>query len=1141
VNSADTQGITVNTNGWTARADHATPIEYDFAGARLVTDVNWSAYAASRAVASFGDRQTVSASIRAQDAAGNISEWSPTVSVYLADRTSPNGSLSINSGNTYTNTINVTLGLTYSDTINGSAGQSGVNNVSFNGTALSGWQTAAASQTTNLNNSTNGLRTVSAVYRDASGNISALASDTIYLDTVTPTITSTGELRNSNQADPAAASWTADDPQSNSYASGVSTYNIYWGTDTSATAGNQTPTTSANFDPSTISTQGTYYLRVQPVDRAGNTGGWFTVLTYTYSTTAPFDAGVTINNGAEYTNSQNVFLTLKATNAASMNISNTNPGSAPTTGWVDYQEYNNNYAWTLIGGDGQKTVYVWYKSSNGSDTLTQDSITLDATVPTFPHQNNPDPSDLNNYFGVLINGGAVWTNTLNVTLNLSATSGTAPIVSVNISNDGSNWSGWQSYVTVKQNWPLLDNSSVTKTVYAQFQDAAGNISAVVTDDILLDTVPPAPGLIDPGSGVSNYGILINNGDAFTNSTTVALSLNAVSTGSAVVSMNISNDINFTAGTDTSGWIAYNANHAGWTLPAGEGTKTVYALFRDAAGNISATVNDTIIYTTQSLPQPIGGGVTINNGAEWTNTLYVSLNIGALNAVSFNISVYNTFPDGQYSSSTLNYTDYGTLNTAFDYAPVWQLLPGSDSVRTVYVKFIDQYGRFTIVQDTIKLDTTPPDTGLIDPGNGFSGHGVLINNGQAKTFSPTVNLTLSANPVADVAKIWLSNSPDFTNKVEINSFVSNYPNWYLGAGNGQKTVYAKFIDAAGNSVNAQDAIIVDTSLTLLDFIEPNGVNDVASNNFTLSWVDYPQLLNDPAATIALWAKETAAGVWHKISENILFLDPVNGAIWDTRALNNGTYNISAAINSIFGAVTVDALYPVYVVHSNNGGDVGPYPPGSLPSDPPAVLVIEPSRDVQAGQPIHIVWDDQNTAGDGSVITIYYDTDTNPANGRTLITANIDADDPADLYTWLADNVPEGEYYICVEISNGTHTNYDYSTGKVSVPKPTVANSSNSGDTDEPIYSYPNPVSPKKDEMAHIVFRVDKDGWAKVYIYNIRGQRIWQTDKFARAGENNEVLWDGRDVRGALSPNGIYIMLLVNEKKQISAKGRLTIYD
>jgi hypothetical protein len=560
------------------------------------------------------------------------------------------------------------------------------------------------------------------------------------------------------------------------------------------------------------------------------------------------------------------------------------------------------------------------------------------------------------------------------------------------------------------------------------------------------------------------------------------------------------------------------------LNNGAVTKTVYVIYRDAAGNESAVVTDDILFNDQ---RPTGDeidvdgdgngngyfGIVINAGAEWTNTLNVTLNISATSnigpVVSMNISNYDNFT----GAGTTGWIAYDTTVNN------WLLRSDGDlQTKIVYIKFRDIAGNESLVFfDSIKYDITPPQN-----------TGVLINNGQPKTFSPTVNLTLTANPVADVAKIWLSNSPDFTNKIEI-GFVTNYSGWNLG-GSGQRYIYVKFIDAVGNSVNAQDDIIVDTSLTLLDFIEPDGVNDVAGEYFTISWLDYPQLLNDPAAVITFLAKEANFGQEFSISQNVPYADPVNGTIWDVRAVDAGTYNISAVINSpLFGVITVNAPHQIYVQHG-------------LTPTPPAVLVLEPSRDVQVNQPVRIVWDDENTPGDGSVITIYYDTDTNPANGRIIITANINADDPADFYDWLADNVPEGDYYICVEISNGTYTNYDYSSGKVIVPKPVVTNSSDNGsDTDEPIYSYPNPFSPKKDETAHIVYRADKDGWTKVYIYNIRGQRIWQTDKFARGGENTEVLWDGRDTRGALAPNGIYIMLLVNEKKQISARGRLTIYD
>lgn len=94
------------------------------------------------------------------------------------------------------------------------------------------------------------------------------------------------------------------------------------------------------------------------------------------------------------------------------------------------------------------------------------------------------------------------------------------------------------------------------------------------------------------------------------------------------------------------------------------------------------------------------------------------------------------------------------------------------------------------------DTTPP-TGS-----------VIINGGATATNNPSVTLTLSAtDDSGTVAQMQFSNDgvtfsvpePYATSKT-----------WSLSAGDGTKTVSAKFTDAAGNwSVAATDAIVLDT--------------------------------------------------------------------------------------------------------------------------------------------------------------------------------------------------------------------------------------------------------------------------------------------------------------------------------------------
>lgn len=81
-------------------------------------------------------------------------------------------------------------------------------------------------------------------------------------------------------------------------------------------------------------------------------------------------------------------------------------------------------------------------------------------------------------------------------------------------------------------------------------------------------------------------VSINAGATYTNSANVTLTLAGTDTGgSALAQMRFSND-----GTTWSTWETYATTKA-WTLSAGDGTKTVYAQFKDWAGNASGQISD----------------------------------------------------------------------------------------------------------------------------------------------------------------------------------------------------------------------------------------------------------------------------------------------------------------------------------------------------------------------------------------------------------------------------------------------------------------------------------------------------------------------------------------------------------------------
>ncbi len=110
------------------------------------------------------------------------------------------------------------------------------------------------------------------------------------------------------------------------------------------------------------------------------------------------------------------------------------------------------------------------------------------------------------------------------------------------------------------------------------------------------TIPSAapPGDTSPPTGT----VLINNDDSYTVSTSVTLTLSAADDEAAgVTQMRVSNAADFAG----AGWQSFAASLA-WTLTDGDGPKTVYAAFRDAAGNPSQVSSDSIALDT-TLPGP----------------------------------------------------------------------------------------------------------------------------------------------------------------------------------------------------------------------------------------------------------------------------------------------------------------------------------------------------------------------------------------------------------------------------------------------------------------------------------------------------------------------------------------------------------
>jgi hypothetical protein len=149
---------------------------------------------------------------------------------------------------------------------------------------------------------------------------------------------------------------------------------------------------------------------------------------------------------------------------------------------------------------------------------------------------------------VVINNGAIYTNSTSVTMSLNATDIVSGIYRVRFSNDGV-WDTepWESFSPTKS-WTLTSGDG-TKIVYFQIKDNAELISSIYSNSTLLDTNIPSIGtpLRDPSGDVQPnllVGISVNVTDSGSGLKSVTL---AYLTNKSAIGLELSMTLNQTSG------------------------------------------------------------------------------------------------------------------------------------------------------------------------------------------------------------------------------------------------------------------------------------------------------------------------------------------------------------------------------------------------------------------------------------------------------------------------------------------------------------------------------------------------------------------------------------------------------------------
>ncbi|HNV86832.1 MAG TPA: interleukin-like EMT inducer domain-containing protein [Candidatus Omnitrophota bacterium] len=284
------------------------------------------------------------------------------------------------------------------------------------------------------------------------------------------------------------------------------------------------------------------------------------------------------------------------------------------------------------------------------------------------------------------------------------------------------------------------------------------------DTIILDTAVPAG------------GIQINGGAQYSNKASVMLTLTATDAGSGIDKMSFSTD-----GTTWTTPEAYATTKA-FTLPSGDGSKTVYVKYYDKSGKVSVNYSKAIILDSVAP----AGSLKINSGGAYTNSAGVALTLTGTDATS-----------GVEKMSFS--TDGTTWTTPEAYATTKAFtLSSGDGTKTVSVKLYDKAGNVsTIYSKTVILDSVAP-IGSIN-----------INSGAAYAVSPSVTLTLTgADATSGLDKMCFS--VDGGKTWAAWEAVAATKTLTLPAGDGSKEVQYQLRDKAGLIATLKDVIILDMS-------------------------------------------------------------------------------------------------------------------------------------------------------------------------------------------------------------------------------------------------------------------------------------------------------------------------------------------
>jgi hypothetical protein len=498
--------------------------------------------------------------------------------------------------------------------------------------------------------------------------------------------------------------------------------------------------------------------------------------------------------------------------------------------------------------------------------------TTPVSAPAAPDTTAPNVAVTAPAGGATVSGGSV---------SVAATaSDDVGVAGVQFKLDGANLGGEDTTSPYGLAWNSTTATNGTHALTAVARDAAGNTRTSTTVNVTVantppDTIAPDVTLTAPSDGASVSG-------------TVALTANATD-DVAMGGVRFKVDGADLGAEDTSSPYAVNWD----TTAVANGTHTVSAVARDAAGNLRTTPAVTVTVDNADTTAPTVSVTVPTAGASVNGTV----NVTATAADAVGVTGVQFRLDGN---------DLGTEDSSSPYGVAWDTTAVSNGTHTLTAVARDAAGNtrtsasVTVTVANAVPDTTPPTVSLSAPAD-------------AATVNGSISVTANASDAVGVTAVQFRldgadlGSADTTSPYAVTWNTSN-------AANGQHTLTAIARDAAGNTATATSVTVtVDndkTAPTVAIGAPAGGATVTGTTDVTATATDGVGV----------------AGVQFKLDGANLGAEDTTSpysVAWNTTTATNGTHTLTAVARDAAGNMGTSASVSVTVSNAAPTGLVAAY--------------------------------------------------------------------------------------------------------------------------------------------------------------------------------------------------------------------------